>query len=361
MTYGADVADLDGDGHQDLFLSTHGQLPWTFLGGASGFTAVSGEAYGKADRHDCAIAPIAGDDLPDIVCSTGGESGTGLKVNELWVDPATGSPTNVGTPRGLADPFGRGRSIALFDADGDGDADLFLGNQGMRFDAQPSPNRLMRNDGTGRFTWDPASGLSRDRGASCARPVDLDLDDDLDLLVCADSGAIMPTHGMMAMRNDAGRFTNATAALGILSIGEVDVVAGQLGGGPRPDLVQLSRDRIRISLWREGRFRTVHERSLTNGRGLALGDVDGDGHLDIYLLRGIGKVNDPDVVLHNDGTGRGWTAIAVPSVSTGVAEAVTTIDADEDGRDDFYVLNGWLKAGPTQLITFDQLPGAARR
>jgi len=356
-THGASIADLDGDGRLDLFLSHHARLPTVWLRRGGRYELQPPGAFRKIDRHDCAVGRLDPGPKPDVVCSVGGEGGVGIKANELWLDIGDGAVTEVGAARGIADPVGRGRKIAIFDADGDGDRDLFVGNVALRYDGLPSPNRLYRNDGTGHFTPDAAAGLSGDRGATCALPRDLDRDGDLDLVICGYSGGIVPSSGIVIHRNAGGRFRDVTRSLGVRSIGEVDADVGQLGGSSRPDLVQLSLDRLRVSLWRDGRYVPVYERSVVHGRGVALGDVNGDGATDIYLLLGQRSVNDPDVVLLNDGTGRRFTPIAVPSTDKGNPEDVIAFDHDGNGLTDFLVLNGWMMAGPVQLITFSRAQG----
>jgi len=351
-THGASVGDLDGDGRDDLFLSGHGSRARIFLRGAGGYTQLPKELLRQVDRHSCALGDIDESGILDVVCATGAEGGGGIKSNELWLDPGTGADDDAAARRGITDPFGRGRIAMVFDADGDRDLDVYLTNSPLRYDGQASPSRLFRNDGAGRFTWDPASGLTNDRGAICLSHPDLDRDGDDDVVLCGRTQGVLRTGGLVVFRNDAGRFRNATSALGITPIGEVDAVVGQVGGTPDPDLVQLSQTRLRVSRWApvRGRFVVVYERSLTGGRGLAMGDADGDGDADLYLQRG-SAVDEPDLILLNAGHGAAWTTLDVPAVTKGVAEDVVPLQFDGDGRTDFLVLNGRKSEGPVQLIT----------
>lgn len=358
QTHGASIGDLDGDGRDDIFLSQHGQRASMWLRVAGRYEKQPQEQFRQFDRHGCDIGRVDPGPLPDIVCAAGADGGMGIKSNELWLDPGTGASNDVAATSGVTDPVGRGREVALFDADEDGDQDLLLANLSLRYDALPSPTRLLLNDGTGRFTWDPDSGLTSDRGAVCVLTKDYDRDGDTDLVLCGYTSGVYLTGGLVIYRNDGGRFTNVTRSLGVKPIGEVDAVVSQLGGSARPDLVQLSTERIRISLWSGSRFEPVYERSVVNGLGLAVGDVDGDGDHDLYLQRGSKKVNNPDLILLNGGSGRTWTPIAVPSTSRGIAEDVVAFDHDRDGRTDFLVLNGWMAGGPMNLITVRRAPSA---
>jgi hypothetical protein len=352
VTHGATVGDLDGDGLDDVFLSQHGQPASIWLRRDGGYEQAFQDAFHRTDRHGCDVGRVDPGPTPDIVCAIGADRGVGIKANEVWLDPAAGAPVDVGTQAGASDPTGRGRKVVLFDADGDGDDDLYLGNHGLRYDAFPSPNRLLLNDGSGRFAWDPASGLTSDRGAWCVVPGDIDRDGDTDLLVCGSTGRAGDVASFAVYRNDHGRFQQEAGALGVQTIGEMDAAIVDLGGSARPDLVQLSQRRLRVSIWRDGRFRPVYERSLTQGWALAVGDVDGDGAADIYVQRGGSNSNAPDLLLSNDGSGRSFSPVDIPQVATGTAEDVVAFDHDGNGRTDFLVLNGRSGPGPIQLIAW---------
>jgi hypothetical protein len=356
-SHGAAVADVDRDERPDIFISGHGGPPSLWLWRDGGYQRAA-EPFSKIDRHDCAIGRVDAGPWPDLVCTVGADRGVGLKANELWLDPGSGSRVEEAVARGIGDPTGRGRALALFDADGDADLDLFLGNLGLRYDGQPSPNRLFLNDGEGSFTFRPGSGLTTDRGAWCALPRDIDLDGDDDLVVCGYTGSVIASAGIIVYRNDGGRFRNVTGGFGIQPIGEVDGEVADLDRDGRPDIIQLSARRIRVSLWRDDRFAVAWERTLTEGRAVAVGDVDGDGDTDIYLQRGGHTRNAEDAVLLNDGSATTWTTLAVPPPAGGTADDVVALDRDGDGRAEFLVVNGRSAPGPLQLIAADTAPAS---
>src|SRR5262245_42519659 len=132
-----------------------------------------------------------------------------------------------------------GTGVVAFDADGDGDQDLYFCN-GARLAVPASPDpprdRFFRNDGHGHFadaTDEAGFGDTRYTMAGCAG--DYDNDGDLDLYVTNfDDPNIL-------YRNDGGRFVDVTEKSG---------TAGHVAG--------------------------------TEG-GCAFADVDGDGWLDLFV------------------------------------------------------------------------------
>ena len=353
-SHGASVADLNGDRQPDLFISGHGSAPSMWLDHAGTFTESQAGGFPQVDRHDCGIADLDGDQVPDLYCSVGADVGLGTKRNEAWLHPTSGPLVNTAVAIGAADAIGRGRTIELFDANGDGATDIFVGNSPSRYDGLPSPNRLLLNDGSGRFSRAVGSGLDLSIGAYCAQAADVDRDGELDLLVCGHSSQVVDGDRTFLFHNDgSGRFTDVTAALHVTPLGDVDDELVDLNGDGRLDLVQLSQRRLRVSLQlRTGTFGIAYEASLTAGHGLATGDVDGDGLPDIYVQRGASGHNDPDLMLLNTGRGRSFTSIDIPQVSTGTADDVQAIDYDGNGLTDFLVLNGANCCGPVELIAF---------
>jgi hypothetical protein len=154
-------------------------------------------------------------------------------------------------------------------------------------------------------------------------------------------------------RNTRDGLKDVRASRGIKTIGERDAELVGLDGDDRLDLVQLSSNRIRVSLQRRGKFQKVYERKLSNGKALAVGDADGDGDMDIFILRQKKSAGIDDLVLFNKGNGRGYTAVKTPSRHGGSADQVYAIDHDANGLTDFLVLNGLAgELGPIQLIAF---------
>jgi enediyne biosynthesis protein E4 len=212
---------------------------------------------------------------------------------------------------GLGDP-GYGMGVAVGDVDGDGRPDVHVANFG--------PDRLFRNLGEGRF--EDVTGPARvgdTRWGSSAAFGDFDRDGDLDLLVANYLDFTLATH------------RDCTAANGIPVYCDPDAYG-----------------RVGSVLYRnagDGTFEDATEASGVGLPGKALGvvfadlDLDGDG--DLYVANdGI-----ENFLFRNDGRGvfeeDGLVSGAALS-DRGFAQAgmgVTAGDADGDGLPDLFVTN----------------------
>lgn len=148
------TADFNGDGHADMvFISESDEVHQLFLGdGKGGFTDASERLPAGSQGNGLAVGDVNGDGLPDIIIGSTGETGHGAEAPArpshtlLFLNDAKrpgyfidASATHL--PQGDAQTEG----VALADIDGDGDLDVVL--------ASPAhPNRLLINDGHGRFS-----------------------------------------------------------------------------------------------------------------------------------------------------------------------------------------------------------------
>lgn len=107
----------------------------------------------------------------------------------------------------------------FFDADGDGDSDLYVVSGGYHEyqpDEEALQDRLYINDGKGNFTKASGAIPHMSPAKSCVRPMDIDRDGDLDLFV---GGRVMPgaypqmPASYLLLNDGSGHFTNATEKL----------------------------------------------------------------------------------------------------------------------------------------------------
>jgi hypothetical protein len=223
---------------------------------------------------------------------------------------------DVSAASGL-DRIGWASSVCAGDADGDGRVDLFVTYFGR--------NVLYRNLGRGRFEDVTAkAGLEtgRDRWGSGCSLLDIDRDGDLDLFVanylsldlataaepgqgpnctwkglpvnCGPKGLATDTN-LLYRNNGDGTFTDVSAASGIARVTgrySMTAAAADLDGDGWID-IYVATDSTAAILYRNNRDGTFTDVALPSGAaynelgspqagmGVALGDIDADGALDI--------------------------------------------------------------------------------
>jgi hypothetical protein len=277
--------------------------------------------------------------------------------------------TDVTTGAGfMAGDYGMG--IATGDYDNDGDTDVYLTNYGV--------NRLYRND-RGRFTdVTPTSGggLDDPRWSTSASFTDYDADGDLDLFVvnyvnfsisdnkvCSDPTGLRDYCGPLQFRpspdrlfrnNGNGTFTDVSEASGIsAAVGAgLGVVGADLDGDGRQDFY-VANDGSANHFWRNKEDGTFEDAALLAGlafnadgepegsMGIAVGDPDEDGDLDLFVTNITGESH---AFYENLGGGRfddrrlrtGLATLTRPYTGFGTG----WFDADNDGVLDLFVANG---------------------
>ncbi len=237
-----------------------------------------------------AVGDVNGDGLEDAYI--GGATGS---PGRLYLQRSGGSFVQASVPAFEQGANYEDTAAAFFDADQDGDLDLFVGSGGNQFPigSRYMQDRLYLNDGKGGFTESmgafPVNGLN----TSVAVPLDFDQDGDMDLFIGSRSspGQYGQDPRSFLYQNDGqGRFKDAAKAyaLSLQYIGMVTNAAlVDLIGDPTPELVVIgewmSPAVFRI---RDGLFQRVNS-NLANYSGwwyaIAADDVDQDGDQDLIL------------------------------------------------------------------------------
>ncbi|MFZ4559535.1 MAG: VCBS repeat-containing protein [Saprospiraceae bacterium] len=234
-----------------------------------------------------AAADINGDGREDIVTGSGRK-----RKNRVGIQQANGTFTwkdlSVKLPEELEEDAG----ILLFDADGDGDSDLFLARGCAQYPSgHPAlQDILCLNDGKGNFSPVPDALPSLRYNSSFVKSADFDRDGDQDLLV---GGYVQPFtypnhEPTLLLRNDtkAGkcRFTDISASQPVLSdVGlTTDALWTDFNDDGWPDLVLAAKWKpVQFLENRKGKLARLTA-SGANGwySSLAQGDLDNDGDVD---------------------------------------------------------------------------------
>jgi hypothetical protein len=195
--------------------------------------------------------------------------------------------------------------LLLFDADADGDLDLYVAAGGYRR-APGDPayqDKLYLNDGRGNFTLDTAALPVNETSKSCVRAIDYDHDGDLDLFV---AGRVLPWNypkpvSCAIYRNDSKdgkvKFTDVTytVAYPLLNIGMVcDGVFTDFDNDGWPDLV-LAGEWMPVKFLKNehGQFKDITPASGVGKQvgwwnSIVAGDFDNDGDID-YVVGNLGQ------------------------------------------------------------------------
>lgn len=187
--------------------------------------------------------------------------------------------------------------LCLFDADNDGDLDLYCVSGSSEFGTNTSKyqDRFYTNNGKGKFTLQETALPKTESSGSCVISSDFDKDGDLDLFV---GGRVSPTLYPMSprsylLRNDGkGKFEDVTTALcdGLDSAGMVTTALfSDFDNDGWKDLV-VAGEWMPVMMFKnsQGRFSKIAELKTGWWSSLAEGDFDNDGDMD-YLAGNLGR------------------------------------------------------------------------
>ncbi|MHA6246765.1 VCBS repeat-containing protein [Pontibacter sp. CAU 1760] len=321
-----------------------------------------------------AVGDVNGDGLEDFY--VGGSSDA---PGKLYLQQAGGrfreSPWHDGTKHG--DDMGS----LLFDADGDGDLDLYVVSGGSEFKAGDAAyqDRLYRNDGKGNFTLDTQALPDTKASGSAVVAADYDQDGDLDLFV---GGRVVPQRYPLPaksyiLQNNGGRFTDVTAKV-CPALAEIGLVTAALWTDADQDGkidLLVAAEWMPVTWLRNENGKFVDRTAASGLQGavgwwnsLAAGDFDQDGDMD-YIAGNFGLNSDykaspkePITITAKDFDGNGSIDPVLGHYLLGQNYPVHPRDALSDQivsmRRRFKSFAEYASTGYDKLFTEEELAGA---
>jgi hypothetical protein len=397
LSGGAALDDFDGDGDFDLLTTTFDTRvdPTYFRNDGGVFvdrTAESG-LHGLFGGLNLVQTDFDNDgDLDAYVLRGAWLWGAGRHPGSLLRNDGAGRFIDVTFASGdLAGHHGPTQTGAWADYDGDGDVDLYIGNEhgpnpdypsdpGEQFDG---PSELYRNNGDGTFTETAAAaGVQLREYVKAVVFGDYDNDGDPDLYT-----SVLGGQNHLFRNNGDGSFADVTAAAGVGppvssfpawfwdydNDGNLDLYVSTYAGA-EDTLALVAASYFGLDIPYElprlyhgdgkGRFEEVSRAAglvrFHAAMGSNFGDLDSDGWLDFYL--GTGYPNYEGLMPNVLYRGVGGTRFVDVTLAAGVGHlqkghAVAIADYDGDGDQDLFIQMGGAFPGDRFADALFQNPG----
>jgi hypothetical protein len=339
--YPLGVADFDRDGKLDLVVGHYssGGLDSVnvLFGAGNGTFTRSGPSHpiasGTFEIADAAIADFNEDGFPDIA----------LVNNTTTLTLLLGSADGTLTQAPNRPSLDGGWSITVGDFNHDGHMDIAT----VTGEYESEVDVLLGNgDGTFSYRTQYGTDGAFAYDAHNIAAADLNGDGYLDLLTVNPSGTVSPLYGK------PGGVFNAEVSTGPGWIGSDAIATGDFNRDGIPDTVVLyspNPEAVQSSIsvftgTTSGHFKPLgtHYATGTTGTAFAVGDVNGDGKLDVVVV-GDGTNNLPQYSLllgNGDGTFQAARIMKLTAQNSGAIDQVLLADVNNDGKLDIVTLNG---------------------
>ena len=296
-------------------------------------------------------------------------------TNALYRNNGNGTFTDITKTAGVGHQ-GYGMGCVFADYDGDGNIDLYVTNYGA--------NVLYRNNGDGTFRdMTETAGVTCELWSTGAAFADVDGDNDLDLYVCnyvtydlvaleqmkaesLQSGKPVPSalnphvfepqDNVFYRNNGDGTFTDVTAEAGVAARGgrSMQAVFSDFDADNDLDLYVANDTSVNHTYRNDGGgvFTDVSAESwaadFRGSMGLAAGDYDNDGDVDLFMSHWVDEENALyRNLLKEDGTAErirfvdeSYTALLAEESIKQIGWGTALFDYDNDGDLDIFVTNG---------------------
>lgn len=356
-SHGIAFCDVNRDGLPDFYVTCliegENQADRLFINQDGAHFTEEGQARGASDfdggSHGVVFADLNGDGWFDLfngsTLDTLGEAAHNNLLfnvgNGYFHDETTGHAA-------VLQSLQMTRGVAALDCDADGDLDLFSVND-FRGSQDPTPqhNEAFLNQDGLLFTGFSAGSWQTVAAGQGLTDVDIDHDGDVDILACNRTGMVT------WMCNDGtGHFVKRDPGdFGVMHRGGDGITVGDVTGNGRMDLLLASSwPKTSAYLYcqgSEGQFTLRQTWTDNSGYMGGLADLDNDGDLDLVFAG-------QDGVLVNDGAGQFDPGPALYVDNIVDPRSIAFADIDNDGDLDFGITD---KQGDIHLIRNDWAQG----